>query len=177
MKHGIGVIDVNIPEFITITADPSVDDKKYAHQEIAYNSHYTDAARTEGEKLASYIWENYIEPYDFEGGIWLIGAGSAFHAVWKLVTEKENIHTRLNGVIGFNCDHPARQINPNSNNAYASSWFREHSRIYVAKNHEIWRRAEQLGKTPSKRYGKLFKSPEVSVLIRPFDGNHTNIYV
>ncbi|KAK5103432.1 Histone deacetylase hda1 [Lithohypha guttulata] len=160
VKHGIGVIDVNIPEFITITADPSVDDKKHAHQEIAYNSHYTDAARTEGEKLASYIWENYIEPYDFEGGIWLIGAGSAFHAVWKLVTEKENIHTRLNGVIGFNCDHPARQINPNSNNAYASSWFREHSRIYVAKNHEIWRRAEQLGKTPSKRYGKLFKSPE-----------------
>jgi len=41
----------------------------------------------EAEKLAIYLWENYIEPYDHEQ-IFFIGIGNAFHGVVKLLTEK-----------------------------------------------------------------------------------------
>lgn len=78
------MIDVNIPELITVS-DPN--NPKYNDTEVEYASTATDVARREGEKLASYLWENYIEPYDFPGGIFLIGAGNAFHAIAKLVSE------------------------------------------------------------------------------------------
>jgi len=84
VDHHFGVIDVNVPEYITIT-DPS--NTEYHDSEVAYASTTTDIARKEGEKLALYLWENYIEPYEFEGGVFIVGAGHAFHAVAKLVSE------------------------------------------------------------------------------------------
>lgn len=47
----------------------------------------TDQARREAEKLATYLWENYIEPYDHEQ-VFFIGIGNAFHGVVKLLTDK-----------------------------------------------------------------------------------------
>ena len=81
VAHNFGVIDVNVPEIITVP-DPSG-----GSIDIEYASTETDAARKEGEKLALYLWENYIEPYEFPGGIFIIGAGHAFHAVAKLASE------------------------------------------------------------------------------------------
>lgn len=106
MSHNYGVIDVNIPEFITV--DPNAgsssypDSGGYENNNVEYSSNQTDLARREGEKLTSYLWENYVEPYDFPGGIFLIGAGHAFHAVAKLVSENGKclaiIDSRLYGV-------------------------------------------------------------------------------
>lgn len=82
------MIDVNIPELISVTPDPSnPDSNSYEAAEIEYASTVTNQARKEGEKLAAYLWENYVEPHDFPGYIFLMGAGHAFHAVAKLVSE------------------------------------------------------------------------------------------
>ena len=72
----MGVLDVNIPEHITMPDElPSRFDSN------------PEQARREAEKLATYLWENYIEPYDHEQ-IFFIGIGNAFHGVVKLLTEK-----------------------------------------------------------------------------------------
>lgn len=88
VAHNFGVIDVNIPELITVSSGPSnLNPNAYEETEVEYASTTTDQARKEGEKLAAYLWENYIEPYEFPGFIFLMGAGHAFHAVAKLISE------------------------------------------------------------------------------------------
>ena len=67
---------MNIPEHITVGNEST----------IRFDSN-TDQARREAEKLATYLWENYIEPYDHEQ-VFLIGIGNAFHGVVKLLTDK-----------------------------------------------------------------------------------------
>jgi hypothetical protein len=67
---------VNIPEHITLENESS----------IRFDSN-ADQPRREAEKLAIYLWENYIEPYDHEQ-VFFIGIGNAFHGVVKLLTEK-----------------------------------------------------------------------------------------
>jgi histone deacetylase 6 len=67
---------VNIPEHITVDNESS----------IRFDSN-TDQTRREAEKLATYLWENYIEPYDHEQ-VFFIGIGNAFHGIVKLLTDK-----------------------------------------------------------------------------------------
>ncbi len=70
------MLDVNIPEHITSNDNPSYRTDSNA-----------DQARREAEKLAAYLWENYIEPYDHDQ-IFFIGIGNAFHGIVKLLTER-----------------------------------------------------------------------------------------
>jgi len=81
------VIDVNIPELITVSGPSNQNPNVYEETQIEYASTTTDQARKEGEKLAAYLWENYVEPYEFPGFIFLMGAGHAMHVVAKLVSE------------------------------------------------------------------------------------------
>ncbi|EXJ84628.1 histone deacetylase 6/10 [Capronia epimyces CBS 606.96] len=150
VSHGFGVIDVNIPELITIS-DPN--NPEYNDAEVEYASTATDIARKEGEKLAAYLWENYVEPYDFRGGTFLMGAGHAFHAVAKLVSENENVYPNLLGIIGFIATNPIRPIaNPGSH--WVSQWYRDNSLVFVSQVHSLWKKDGH----PSKRYGKLVRS-------------------
>jgi hypothetical protein len=97
VSHSFGVIDINIPELLTVpppsTSDPATTTTSHpephssGNLEVEYASTTTDIARKEGEKLASYLWENYVEPYEFPGGIFIMGAGHAFHAVAKLISD------------------------------------------------------------------------------------------
>ena len=138
---------------------------------MEYSSNQTDLARREGEKLASYLWENYVEPYDFPGGIFLIGAGHAFHAVAKLVSENglykvtsrsfpthtnpvaENVYPNLTGIIGFISTNPIRPIY-NHNHPWLPQWYKDNSQIFVSRAHSLWKKD---GKA-SKRYGTLVRS-------------------
>lgn len=161
MKSQIGVIDVNIPDRISITSDPTVDPNlMHVGSSIEYKSQTTDVARKEAEKLTDYIWENYIEPNEYPGGIWLIGAGNAFHCVAKLLADHEGVMGRLNGVIGFICQNPLRPIN--SADGRLANWYRERSRIFVSKDHTVWNRPDDKDgkKKISKRYGRIIRSEE-----------------
>lgn len=73
------MLDINLPSHIT-NPDPP-------YNVVKYNQQDDDLGRKNGERLARYIWENYIEPYDFELGIVLCGVGDSFHAVQRLLTD------------------------------------------------------------------------------------------
>ena len=169
----MGLIDVNIPEFITMpTSRPSTADEpshnswksEYGTSDhplpssnsVEYASQTTDLARKEGEKLAAYLWENYIEPYDFPLGILLIGAGHAFHAAAKLVSENDSVYPNLLGVVCFISTQPIRPVsNPSSHNL--ANWYKENSLVFVSEKHSLWKK-EKEGARVSKRYGTLKRS-------------------
>ena len=157
----MGVLDVNIPEHITVGDDSSA----------RFDSN-AEKARKEAEKLAAYLWENYIEPYDHEG-IFFIGIGNAFHGIVKLLTERglssmakpgapavttdfilEEVYQRVGGVVAFIGNNPVRPVH-STDNPYLSRWYIDNSIVFVSHTHSLWN-AER--KT-SKRYGKLQKSP------------------
>jgi histone deacetylase 6 len=156
----MGVLDVNIPEHITMPDEsPSRSDSN------------TEQARREAEKLANYLWENYIEPYDHEQ-IFFIGIGNAFHGVVKLLTEKglylnhqpsvgtdklsiEEVYQRVGGVVAFIGNNPVRPVH-STDNPYLSRWYIANSIVFVSYTHSLWNGDRKT----SKRYGKLQKSPE-----------------
>ncbi|KIW34351.1 hypothetical protein, variant [Cladophialophora immunda] len=157
VSHGMGVIDVNIPEFVTVSP---VDDTEHPYglsTDVEYASTATDLARKEGQKLASYLWENYIEPYDFPWGIVLIGAGHACHAIAKLVSENENVYPNLVGIVCFISTQPIRPISNPGGHHWVSQWYHENSLVFVSAKHSLWKKEKEGGKV-SKRYGRLVKS-------------------
>lgn len=123
-----------------------------------------EITRAEAAKLANYIWDNYAASNEFAAGIWLIGAGNAFDAVMKLLCEKDDVTSRVKGVIAFvSKDTQLKSMMAASNsNQPMMAWYREHTRIYVARDHVIWEKERTEGKKSSKRYGRLIPTDEVS---------------
>jgi histone deacetylase 6 len=140
IQHGFGVVDVNVPEYITPVA---------SSEPVPYASPDDPAARIEGEKLISYLYTNYIEPADNHSKI-LMGVGNAFHAIAKLLSESEDLYQNIDGVVGFISQNPVRPVGSTS---FITSWYRQNSLIYVAETHMLWARKRE-GKV-SKRYGDV----------------------
>lgn len=78
VRHSFGVMDVNIPEHITAVAE---------NRASSYREVNADEARKQAEKLANYLWENYIEPSEAEN-LYFMGIGNAFHGFVKLLCER-----------------------------------------------------------------------------------------
>lgn len=155
ISHSFGVIDVNIPEHITLPDPVPVDPLTGLPQMIDYASNNADLARREAEKLATYLWENYIEPVATPDNvdkreIFLMGCGHAFHAVARLISENDNVYQSLTGVVGFIATNPVRPVKNNAN-PWVSSWYRENSLVFVSNNHSLWKKEGKV----SKRYGRL----------------------
>ena len=178
------MIDVNIPEYITlpvsVTSGLGPDEANKAHTyenaagnglDIPYGG-TLDLARQDSTRLAKYLWENYIEPYNFPPeSIILMGCGQAFHAVARLMSdlpgeavyqspirERENAAGNsfggtttgmLAGVVGFISRDPVRPVH-NNVNPWVGEWYRKNSLVFVAEGHVIFRQGKK-----SKKYGNL----------------------
>lgn len=162
-----------MPDLITVSADQMVDVAGRPHDtSVDVRSSSTEIARTEAGKLANYIWDNYVSSNEFAGGIWLIGAGNAFDAVMKLLCDKDEVHTRVKGVVAFvskETQLKSIMVASNSNQAMIN-WYRNNTRIYVARDHVIWEKERAEGKKISKRYGRLIATEDVSIC-----GKHTRL--
>lgn len=150
----MGIIEINIPQFITPVGSSS---------SLNYNDPSPDA-RVEAAKLATYIWDNYIQPYDFDGGIFFAGAGHAFDAIVRLVNYvPQAIQDRVTGIIGFlGAEHTNKRIDADGTNAELQRWYVRNSRIFVSDQNNIWSYASQ-GKKISRRYGTIVKVEETVV--------------
>jgi histone deacetylase 6 len=165
VDHSFGVIDVNIPELITTDI---------GDQPSSYLQPNNDEAQKQAEKLAVYLWENYIEPSDAEN-LFFMGVGNAFHGIVKLLCDKgqwhprrwlslvadelafiaESVQQRVTGVIVFIADNPVRPVHSNENPGIAR-WYSQNSIVFVAHTHSLWSKPDR---KMSRRYGKVEKSP------------------
>ncbi|KAK2789579.1 Histone deacetylase hda1 [Emmonsiellopsis sp. PD_33] len=144
VRNNWGVIDVNIPKHIT-TADDSA-----TYQE-------EDRARTQmSDQLATYLWENYIEPNEATD-IFFLGVGDAFSGLANLLVTTERVHKEVSGVISFVAENRVRAVSSNTT-TWLSKWYKDNSLVFVSKNHSVWAGPENSRKL-SKRYGRLIQSP------------------
>ena len=153
-KANFGVVDVNVPDMITM---PTHYDGTPVYPEderiLPYASPVTDLARREASDLAKYLWNNYIEPMvESDTKIILLGAGHAFHAVARLVSDSEILYQQLAGVIGFIATNPVRPVS-NNNSPWVSAWYKQNSQIFVSETHSLWAMQKL-----SRKYGVLKKS-------------------
>ncbi|KKY28398.1 putative histone deacetylase [Phaeomoniella chlamydospora] len=143
VDHGFGVIDVNIPPHISASSssrtveEPDVDKRK---------------AMT--EKLAFYLWENYIEVNDHDH-VFLMGIGNAFYGIARLLAQKDTVYQNTSGVISFVADNPLLPIK-NSDNPWLQKWYYDNSLVFIAPAHQAWITHSE--KKVSKRYGNMIKS-------------------
>jgi hypothetical protein len=68
---------VNVPEHLTSNKEPLTSRMQFD----------MERQKRESEKLANYLWENYIEPFDHDL-IFFIGVGNAFHGLARLLVEQ-----------------------------------------------------------------------------------------
>ncbi|KAL2366192.1 hypothetical protein RJZ56_000840 [Blastomyces dermatitidis] len=111
MQNNFGVIDVNIPKHITLSAK---------------SADYQDDHRARmqmGDQLATYLWENYIEPNDATS-IFFLGVGNAYFGLANLLVNTERVHERVSGVISFVAESPVRAVSSNTT-TWLSKWYKE----------------------------------------------------
>ncbi|KAJ5104326.1 histone deacetylase Hda1 [Penicillium alfredii] len=143
VSKGYGVIDVNIPKHVT--KEPA--SGKYEKED--------EDRPSATEELASYLWDNYIEPND-TGPVFFVGIGNAFFGVANLLMNREGLYKHINGVISFVAETPVRAIASHTQ-TWLSKWYRENSLVFVSSTHGLWVNTER--KQHLRRYGGLVKSP------------------
>jgi histone deacetylase 6 len=188
--NGFGVIDVYIPKVITlpvaVTEGLSPEEKAKADQYTdSQNRRFVnipfgeklDLARQESGKVARYIWENYIEPYDFGAeSVVFLGSGNGVYPVTRLMSELPNeavyqstMRERENaqgagganafsgtttgmlaGVVGFVTNQPLRGVN-NQANPWVTEWYKKNALVFVTEDHNVF------NKKVSRSYGSLRK--------------------
>lgn len=146
---GFGCIDVNIPK--DISADPA--------DELARDPHVTEAdiQKQQSLFLAHYIWENYISVSDCRK-VFFVGIGNAFQGIARLLSEIQEVHDVVGGVVAFIANNPLR---PLSNDSWevrsVSKWYAENSIVWVSPTHQVWKREKKL----SKKFGNVKRSGNV----------------
>ncbi|KAH7025471.1 histone deacetylase [Macrophomina phaseolina] len=163
VKHGFGVIDVNIPEHIT---DPN-DLPEYAEAD-------SDEARgLLTRELITYLWENYISLGD-NTHKFFIGVGAAYSGILDLMGENGKYTRSLlwaldetNKSASDDCtketDHIFAFVGENSlqsikklTDDYIGHWYYDSSHVFVANNHAAWDPARQ--RKLRKKYGNVLRS-------------------
>ncbi|KAL9107460.1 MAG: hypothetical protein Q9227_007657 [Pyrenula ochraceoflavens] len=139
IDNGFGVIDVNIPLSVRESGESS-DAAFQARRELM-------------ERLAMYLWENYIDTSDCEHII-LFGIGEAYHGLAQLLIQNVDVYQRVDAVIVFTFTNSLRSVT-SPDNQWLPKWYRDHSLVFVSSTHDAWNRGE---KKLSKRYGSLRKS-------------------
>ncbi|KAF3923438.1 hypothetical protein ABW21_db0207220 [Orbilia brochopaga] len=133
-----GLIDVNIPKFITPSAEA-----EGANQRVAANTVYDDP-----NNLMLQLWDNYIDLCDAEKLV-LIGIGEAYKNVLNLISLRD-CRVKTVACVNFIARMPLYAVN-NTRDETIGHWYGKHSRVYVSRTHDVWTQP----KKPKARYGSL----------------------
>lgn len=80
VKEGFGVIDANVPHYITKPEDLEPFIPRSSEQSLS----------NQIKELMNYIWDNYLQLYDYDD-LFLMGVGNAYLGVKLLLTERRKL--------------------------------------------------------------------------------------
>ncbi|KAF2033458.1 hypothetical protein EK21DRAFT_58471 [Setomelanomma holmii] len=152
VTNGFQVVDVNIPRVVAVE-DPD---------DVYVKSDDSIARAYQTREMASYLWENYIEPNDATQ-VFFMGIGDAYLGLVDLLSRNEAC-TEPDGIveclIGFVADTTIQSIKRATDDMIAQ-WYYEHSKIFVKNSHFVWdpSRVRKL----RRKLGNLVKSPQDSL--------------
>lgn len=82
-----------------------------------------------------------------------MGIGEAYANIVDLLKTNDRCRDRLAKIFGFISDTCALPSYKSTTDDYLDRWYRDVSKIFVAKSHYVWEKFKQ--KAPSKRWGTL----------------------
>ncbi|KAI0181843.1 putative histone deacetylase A [Hypoxylon sp. FL1284] len=144
-KNNFGVIDANIPHYITHPEDMD-----------AYVPRATEKTlQRQIQELVCYIWDNYLQLSDVEE-LFIVGVGNAYLGVKVLLTNRDS-KDRIAGVVNFVTGN-LRPIKSETDTEL-SSWYKQNSLVFVTNDHACWSDPDLTKKVMKKRFGGVIKSP------------------
>jgi histone deacetylase 6 len=145
VRHGFGVMDVNIPKFLTGISDVDGSEEEEASK-----------VNKATEEVALYVWENYIDTSDSRKVV-LLGIGDAYRAVLHILNTRtwDNIQ-KYAGVACFNYNSTMRPVSEAFMNDFARTYYKT-SHIVVSESHVWWKNLTS--KKPSRKWGNIKVSP------------------
>lgn len=149
IKEGFQVIDVNIPRIVAVE-DP----------EVGYVKADDPGKRAlQTRELATYLWDNYIEPNDATQ-VFLMGIGDAYHGLVDLLSLNESTTESSSPVqclIGFVAGTTIQSVK-RATDDNISYWYHDHTRIFVKNSHFVWDPTRV--RKVRRKLGNLVKSPK-----------------
>lgn len=131
-------------------------------------------------QLADYLWSNYIErsPNDH---VFVIGMGEPYRGWMHMLSSRANFSQMVSGSVAFVPSGIAENSTPSGVNVPVvgltrehddtlQRWFYQHSQHFVGHTHAFWERPR-----PSRRFGRLVKSPETR-LQRMLEDHHDEVF-
>lgn len=140
-----------------------------------------------------YIWDNYLQLYDSVEDIFLMGVGNAYLGVKVLLINRRtstppypeptitlyvftnttppslvDVKSRVAGVVNF-VNGNLRPVKSDVDGDL-SSWYKEHSQVYVANDHACWSDRDLTRKVMKRRFGNVIRA-QVNGLT-PMMGEH-----
>ncbi|KAH9434458.1 hypothetical protein MCOR02_006462 [Pyricularia oryzae] len=146
VKEKFGVIDVNVPQYITRPEDTDAHTRATDEREL----------QRQILEITTFIWDNYLQLYDSAEDIFLIGVGAAYLGIKTLLINRE-CKPRISGVVSFvtgNLRPVKSDVDPD-----LSTWYRDNSRIYVGSDHACWLDNDLTRKVNKRRFGAVKRSP------------------
>ncbi|KAL2170900.1 hypothetical protein VTG60DRAFT_4304 [Thermothelomyces hinnuleus] len=146
IEKGFGVIDVNVPHYITHPEDtdafiPRADER---------------TLQAQVQELMCYIWDNYLQLYDSVEDIFLMGVGNAYLGIKVLLINRLDVKSRVAGVVNF-VNGSLRPVKSDVDSDL-SSWYKEHSQVYVANDHACWSDPDLMRKVMKRRFGNVIRA-------------------
>ncbi|KAH6620941.1 histone deacetylase A-like protein [Chaetomium sp. MPI-SDFR-AT-0129] len=158
IEKGFGVIDVNVPHYITHPEDTD-----------AFTARFDEGTlQAQVQELMCYIWDNYLQLYDSVEDIFLMGVGNAYLGVKVLLINRLDVKSRVAGVVNF-VNGNLRPVKSDVDGDL-SSWYKEHSQVYVANDHACWSDRDLTRKVMKRRFGNVIRA-QVNGLT-PMMGEH-----
>ncbi|KAK4149381.1 histone deacetylase clr3 [Chaetomidium leptoderma] len=146
IEKGYGVIDVNVPHYITHPEDTDAFTQRADERTL----------QAQVQELMCYIWDNYLQLYDGVEDIVLMGVGNAYLGIKVLLINRLDVKSRVAGVINF-VNGSLRPVKSDVD-ADLSSWYKEHSQVYVANDHACWSDPDLTRKVMKRRFGNVIRA-------------------
>ncbi|KAI1815049.1 histone deacetylase [Poronia punctata] len=149
VKNNFGVVDANIPQYITHPEDLDAFIPRATERSL----------QQQIQELVCYIWDNYLQLYDVEE-LFLLGVGNAYLGVKVLLTSRD-CKNRISGVVNFvtgNLRPVKSETDPD-----LSTWYKRNSLVFVAANHACWSDEALAKKVLKRRFGGVMKSTQTSL--------------
>jgi histone deacetylase 6 len=170
-SNGFGVVDVNIPQYISPTdTDPYM--PKSSEPVLGQQM----------KELLCYLWDNYFE-VNTASSIFLMGVGEAYLGIKQLLTSRgiypsplplmpllyikvkkkhadslpadKDAKGKIPGVLSF-VSGSLRPVKSDVDQ-YLSQWYKSNSLIYVSPDHACWSDEDSARKVRKNRFGKVEK--------------------
>lgn len=152
VKHGFGLIDVNLPRHVT-----EFDDTQ-EHKETDSIDH----RKKEATELLTYLWDNYVELNE-STHVFMLGTNIGHGAIINFIkANEERVQERLTSAISFVEDVPLQSCK-SATNDLLDQWYYNASLVFVTPEHNIWNTDMARNGKIKKRFGKVTNSSAESV--------------